>query len=84
MAKLATIITFLILATGVHAQIPDFTPPTALLGALMHNDATAARTLLQSGADPNEGRFAGMPPVFLAIARQNLDLLRMMVRVAWT
>jgi N-acyl-D-amino-acid deacylase len=74
--------TMLVIATAavaiVDAQVPDFTPPTPLIGALVHNDAAEAKRLLEGGADPNEGRFLGFPPVFLAIQRQNLDLVRLM------
>jgi N-acyl-D-amino-acid deacylase len=66
------------LATAASAQIPDFTPETPLIGALLHNDTVAARQLLDSGADPNAGRFFGMPPVLLAILRQDLDLVRLL------
>src|SRR5689334_8182942 len=66
------------LATAASAQIPNFTPETPLIGALLHNDTVAARQLLESGADPNAGRFFGMPPVLLAILRQDLDLVRLL------
>ena len=80
MRKLAMVISLLALSTGARAQITDFTPPTPLLGALIHNDVALAQKLLESGANPNEGRLAGLPPLFLAIARQNLPLLRLMVQ----
>jgi ankyrin repeat protein len=67
------------LAVGVSAQIPDFTPQTPLIGALLHNDMQEATRLLERGADPNEGRFAGFPPVMLAIQRGDLPLLRLMI-----
>jgi hypothetical protein len=66
------------LSATLAAQVPDFTPATPLIGALLHNDAAEAKRLLETGADPNEGRFGGMPPVFLAIQRQNLELVQMM------
>jgi len=80
MRKLALVIALLALSTGARAQITDLTPPTPLLGALIHNDVALAQKLLESGANPNEGRLAGLPPLFLAIARQNLPLLRLMVQ----
>ena len=64
---------------SLQAQIPDFTPQTPLIGALLHNDAGEAGRLLRQGADPNEGRFGGLPPVILAAARQDLELVRLMV-----
>src|SRR5262245_37266448 len=73
------LILILALAVLLPAQIPDFTPPTPLLGALLHNDTAQAKQLLAAGADPNEARFQGFPPVFLAVMHQNLDLLRAMV-----
>jgi N-acyl-D-amino-acid deacylase len=79
MKTITCVVALLGLVASVHAQIPDFTPQTPLLGALMHDDDGAARTLLESGADPNQGRFAGLPPLFLALARQNLSIVRLMV-----
>jgi hypothetical protein len=66
------------LSATLDAQVPDFTPATPLIGALLHNDAAKAKRLLERGADPNEGGFVGMPPLFLAIQRQNLELVRVM------
>lgn len=63
-------------ATAASAQVPDFTPQTPLIGALLHDDAAEARRLLDAGANPNEGQFFGMPPVLLAILRQDLTLVR--------
>jgi N-acyl-D-amino-acid deacylase len=67
------------LTSGLQAQIPDFTPKTPLLGALAHNDLRQARRLLEEGANPNEGNFVGFPPLLVAIVRQDVDLVRMMV-----
>ena len=33
----------------LRAQIPDFTPQTPLLGALLHNDIALAKRLLAEG-----------------------------------
>jgi len=66
------------LSRNLQAQMADFSPPTPLLGALMHNDMNEAKRLLDEGADPNQGRFGGFSPLILAIARQNLELVRMM------
>jgi ankyrin repeat protein len=55
----------------LEAQIPDFTPPTPLIAALMHNDTEEAKRLLAKGADPNEGRLLGFSPAFLSVIYQN-------------
>jgi hypothetical protein len=79
MKVIATTAGILMLVVGLQAQIPDFTPQTPLIGALLHNDAAEAVRLLRQGADPNEGRFGGLPPVILAAARQDVALVRLMV-----
>ncbi len=66
-------------AAPLHARIPDFTPATPLIGALLHNDVAEARRLLEAGADPNEGAFNGLSPLVLAILRQHLPLVRLMI-----
>ena len=78
MKVMATTAGILMMIVSLQAQIPDFTPQTPLIGALLHNDAAEAARLLQQGADPNEGRFAGLPPVILAAARQDVELVRLM------
>src|SRR5688572_17725856 len=65
----------LMMLASPQAQIPDFTPQSPLIGALLHNDASEAARLLGNGADPNEGHFAGLPPVILAAARQAIELV---------
>src|SRR6476646_1660874 len=52
------------------AQVPG----TPLLNAVVQNDTAAAEKLLAEGADPNEGRFAGIPPIFFPVIHQNLRL----------
>ena len=79
MKVIATTVGILMIVVGLQAQIPDFTPQTPLIGALLHNDAAEAVRLLRQGADPNEGRFGGLPPAMLAAARQNVELVRLMV-----
>ena len=74
----ATAAVILMMFVSLQAQIPDFTPQTPLIGALLHSDAAEAARLLQKGADPNEGRFASLPPVILAAARQDVELVRLM------
>ena len=74
----ALILSACALCPAANAQVPDFTPQTPLIGALLHNDAAEARRLLERGADPNEGAFGGLPPFLLAVVRQDLDLVRAM------
>lgn len=78
MKILSMLLTAGALSATLSAQIPDFTPQTPLIGALLHNDSATAKRLLESGADPNEGQFFGMPPVLLAIVRQDLELVRLL------
>jgi hypothetical protein len=78
MKTFAVIVTVCALSATLSAQVPDFTPQTPLIGALLHSDAAQAQRLLDEGADPNEGRFTGMPPILLAIIRQDLALVRSM------
>jgi len=78
MKMLATMAAACALSAALSAQVPDFTPQTPLIGALLHNDAAEAKRLLDLGADPNEGHFFGLSPVLLAITRQDIDLVRLM------
>src|SRR5262245_30751742 len=75
---LLLIVTACVWSASANAQVPDFTPQTPLIGALLHDDSAEAKRLLAGGADPNEGRFIGMSPVLLAILRQDLELVRLM------
>jgi Ankyrin repeats (3 copies) len=79
MRIVAMVLSACALSTTLNAQVPDFTPKTPLIGALLHNDVAEAKRLLAGGADPNESGFLGMPPILLAILRQDVDLVRMMV-----
>jgi ankyrin repeat protein len=79
MRVIALIVAGCALSATLSAQIPDFTPQTPLIGSLLHNDSAEAKRLLEHGADPNEGGFAGMPPLFLATARGNVELVRLMI-----
>jgi ankyrin repeat protein len=56
------------------AQFPDFTPPTPLFGAVLHNNTTEARRLLPKGADPNQGRMFGSPAPFQALVEIGADI----------
>jgi hypothetical protein len=66
-----TLMLITVLGGTLEAQIPDFTPPTPLIAALMHNDTEEAKNLLAKGADPNEGRLLVFSPVFLSVIYQN-------------
>jgi hypothetical protein len=61
------------------AQVPDFTPPTPLFGAVLHNNTAEASRLLATGADPNEARLLGFPAVFFPVAFRNAELFHAMV-----
>jgi hypothetical protein len=79
MRIVAMMLTTCALSATVSAQVPDFTPKTPLIGALLHDDVGEAKRLIARGDDPNESGFIGMPPLVLAILRQDLDLVRAMV-----
>jgi hypothetical protein len=64
---------------GLYAQLPDFTPPTPLFGAILRNDVAQVRRLLGDGANPNEARFVGFPPIFFPVMNQNAEMFRLMV-----
>jgi hypothetical protein len=66
-------------AALLSAQIPDFTPPTPLFGAVLRGDVAEAKRLLASGADPNEGRFLGAAPLTLALMRNDIGIARAMI-----
>jgi hypothetical protein len=66
-------------AALLRAQVPDFTPPTPLLGAVMHNNTVDAKRLLAAGADPNEAQLVGFPAVFFPITFRNVEVFRAMV-----
>jgi N-acyl-D-amino-acid deacylase len=65
-------------AATAHAQIPDFTPQTPLIAALLHNDSAEAARLIARGADPNDGQFFGLSPLLLAVLRQDLPVVRLL------
>ncbi len=78
MKAFATTGLIFMLMVGLQAQIPDFTPQTPLIGALLHNDSAEAARLVREGADPNEGNFNGFSPLMLAAVRQDVELVRLM------
>jgi ankyrin repeat protein/squalene-hopene cyclase-like protein len=70
----------LFMAVSARAQFPNFTPPTALLGAAARNETAAVDRLLSAGADPNEAKLAGFSPIFFPIFNENIDMFRKMVQ----
>lgn len=65
--------------SAMAQPIPDFTPTTPLFAAASRNDTAEVKRLLAAGASPNEGRYVGMTPVFFAVLRNNMEMLRSMV-----
>ncbi|MCC6588793.1 MAG: hypothetical protein IT168_19000 [Bryobacterales bacterium] len=63
----------------LKAQIPEFKPPTPLFDAIMRSDTAAATRLLNSGADPNEGRFFGSSALLVAVVQSNEEIVRAML-----
>jgi Ankyrin repeats (3 copies)/Squalene-hopene cyclase N-terminal domain len=55
---------------------PDFTPPTPLIGAIMHNDTAEVKRLLAAGANPNDGKLIGASPLLLAIMQGDFESAR--------
>jgi len=62
---------FLALSCASFSQVPDFTPPTPLFGAVSRNDATEVARLLAGGANPNEGQMLGASPLTVALMQRN-------------
>jgi N-acyl-D-amino-acid deacylase len=60
------------------AQFPKFEPETPFVGALLHGDPAEAKRLLAAGANTNEPRFLGIPPLILAVMTGDAGLVRAM------
>jgi len=67
---------FAALLTGLSAQIPDFKPPTPLIGTAMKNDAEGLTQLLKSGVNPNESRFFGWTALHIAVVQSNIVMTK--------
>ena len=75
-----TLVVFFGAALWASAQLPDFTPPTALIGAVMRNDTEEVKRLMDAGASPNEGRFiGGGTPIFYALMHHNRAMVEAMI-----
>lgn len=75
-----TLSVFFAAAAAALAQIPDFTPPTPLIGAVMGNNTEAVQRLLDSGMNPNEGRFiGGRTALFFAVMHRNRALVDLLI-----
>lgn len=60
----------------LHAQFPDLTPATPLLGAAASGDTAKVKALLQAAANPNEGCFFGLVPVAFPLMMQNREMFQ--------
>lgn len=65
----------------LFAQIPDFTPPTPLFRAVMHNQLAETNKLLASGVAPDEKLFppTGFTPLHFAVINENLPIVRALI-----
>lgn len=70
---------YFVLLLPAQAPIPDFTPPNPLFRALFANDAVQVKALLDSGTDPNEGRFIGAPPLIWAFLQQSPEIAHLLM-----
>jgi hypothetical protein len=78
--KLAPAVFAVLAATVVApAQIPDFTPPTPLFGAVLGNNIAEVKRLLAAGANPNEGQFFGSPALLWALRHHNEEMVQALV-----
>src|SRR6185295_16309824 len=46
---------------------------------ILRNDVAVVKRLLGEGADPNEARFAGFPPIFFPVMSQNAEMFQVML-----
>jgi len=71
-----TLSVFFAAALSAVAQIPDFTPPSPIIGAAIGNNAEAVRRLLDSGINPNDARFiGGRTAIFFAVMHGNSQMI---------
>lgn len=67
------------LISGLSAQIPDFKPPTPLLGAAMQNNTQAVGKLLAEGGNPNETLFIGWSVLSIAAIHSNPAMAKLLL-----
>ena len=78
--RITTTMMLVFMPVCLSAQAPpDFTPPTPLFGAVLRNDTAAVKKLLAGGANPNEARFLGAPPILFAIGHYNIEAVDAMI-----
>jgi N-acyl-D-amino-acid deacylase len=66
----------LFVSNSVYAQIGLPKPETPLLGAAISGNTAAVKELLRTGANPDEGRLAGLPAVMVPLMVQNRDMFQ--------
>jgi hypothetical protein len=76
---LAALAATAILSAQEKAPLPDFTPPSPLFKAILDNNLTETRRLLDSGTSPNEKRFIGATALITALRQQNSSIARLLI-----
>src|SRR5262245_7377986 len=70
----------LVAACCAYGQFSGFKPPsTPLLGAAASGNTAAVQELLKSGVNPNEGKFAGLPPVMVPPMIQKREMVTVFI-----
>ena len=70
---------FLLVTNCVYGQFNLPKPETPLLGAAVSGNSAAVKQLLKGGANPNEGRLLGLPPVMFPLMMQNREMFQAFV-----
>lgn len=70
---------YLLFATVLSAQIPDFKPATPMLDAALRNDAAGVSKLLAGGVNPNTDRFFGYPVLTIAAVHNNVEMAKSLI-----
>lgn len=72
--------TIFLLAASAYGQFTNIKgPETPLLGAAASGDTAAVKQLLKSGANPNEGRFLGLPALMFPLMMQNREMVQALI-----